>query len=141
SASEGVARVAFRDLDAADYAGMFVSGGRTPEYIRYDADLLRVTREISEAGKPIACLCHGIEILSADGLRRWEEGDQRPQVRHGCGAGRGDVHRRALGGRRVAGHRAGLRGQHRGPAGVHPAPAVRRGDASPVGNMTIAVVP
>ncbi len=59
------ATAAFRDLRAADFAGMFISGGRAPEYIRYDADLLRVTREIFEAGKPVGCLCHGIEILAA----------------------------------------------------------------------------
>lgn len=64
---------AFRDLNSADYAGMFVSGGRAPEYIRYDKDLLRVTREISAAGKPIACLCHGIEILSAAGCIRGKQ--------------------------------------------------------------------
>src|SRR5262245_19907956 len=64
------ASVAFRDLRAADFAGMFVSGGRAPEYTRYDQDLLRVTREIHAAGKPIACLCHGIEILSAAGVIR-----------------------------------------------------------------------
>lgn len=61
------ATVAFRDLKAEDYAGLFVSGGRAPEYLRYDQDLLRVTREICEAGKPIACLCHGVEILTAAG--------------------------------------------------------------------------
>lgn len=59
------ATVAFRDLTAGDYAGMFISGGRAPEYIRYDQDLRRVTRDICAAGKPIACLCHGIEILTA----------------------------------------------------------------------------
>jgi protease I len=59
------ATVAFRDLKSGDYAGMFISGGRAPEYIRYDRDLQRVTRELSDAGKPIACLCHGIEILTA----------------------------------------------------------------------------
>ncbi len=59
------ATVAFHDLRAADFAGMFVSGGRAPEYIRYDADLLRVTKEIVDAGKPVACLCHGVEILTA----------------------------------------------------------------------------
>lgn len=59
------ATIAFRDVIAQDYVGMFVSGGRAPEYIRYDQDLLRVTRELAQAGKPIACLCHGIEILSA----------------------------------------------------------------------------
>ncbi len=59
------ATVAFKDVDAADYAGLFVSGGRAPEYLRYDQDLLRITREIHAAGKPIASLCHGVEILTA----------------------------------------------------------------------------
>ena len=59
------ASVAFQDLDASDYAGAFISGGRAPEYIRYDKHLLQVIREISDAGKPISCLCHGIEILTA----------------------------------------------------------------------------
>lgn len=59
------ATVAFADVRADDYVGMFISGGRAPEYLRYDADLLRLTRQICEAGKPIACVCHGIEILTA----------------------------------------------------------------------------
>jgi protease I len=61
---------AFRDLNSEDYVGLFISGGRAPEYLRYDADLLRVTKEIFEAGKPVACLCHGIEILTAAGCIR-----------------------------------------------------------------------
>ncbi len=59
------ATVAFRDLRSDDYAGAFISGGRAPEYIRYDKDLRRCIREIAEAGKPIACICHGVEILTA----------------------------------------------------------------------------
>lgn len=59
------ATVAFRDLQADDYVGMFISGGRAPEYLRYDQHLLEVTRAISAQGKPIACVCHGIEILTA----------------------------------------------------------------------------
>ncbi|MCA9232059.1 MAG: DJ-1/PfpI family protein [Planctomycetales bacterium] len=62
------ATVAFQDIRADDYAGMFVSGGRAPEYIRYNQDLLKAVREIAEAAKPIACVCHGIEILSAAGV-------------------------------------------------------------------------
>jgi protease I len=64
------ASAAFRDLDAAEFAGLFVSGGRAPEYLRYDALLLRLVRELCAAGRPIACLCHGIEILSAAGCIR-----------------------------------------------------------------------
>lgn len=59
------ATIAFADCKGEDYAGMFISGGRAPEYIRYDQDLLRVTREINAAGKPIASVCHGVEILTA----------------------------------------------------------------------------
>jgi protease I len=59
---------AFRDCRGSDFAGAFVSGGRAPEYLRYNQDLLRVMREIHEAGKPIACVCHGIEILTAAGI-------------------------------------------------------------------------
>ncbi|HAA69139.1 MAG TPA: peptidase [Planctomycetaceae bacterium] len=59
------AEVAFADVRSEDYVGMFVSGGRAPEYIRYDKDLLRVTSEMATAEKPIACVCHGIEILTA----------------------------------------------------------------------------
>lgn len=59
------AGVAFGDLRAGDYAGAFISGGRAPEYIRYDENLRRVVKEIAASGKPIACLCHGIEILTA----------------------------------------------------------------------------
>lgn len=59
------ASVAFRDMKSEDYAGAFISGGRAPEYIRYDKDLQRVVREMAEANKPIACVCHGIEILTA----------------------------------------------------------------------------
>ena len=59
------ATVAFRDIDPEEYAGLFVSGGRAPEYLRYDKDLLRATRHFFDANKPVAALCHGIEILTA----------------------------------------------------------------------------
>jgi len=62
------ATVAFRDVNPAEYAGLFVSGGRAPEYLRYDEDLLRITRHFFAEKKPVAALCHGIEILTAAGV-------------------------------------------------------------------------
>lgn len=59
------AAVAFRDVRELDYAGLFLSGGRAPEYLRYDHDLLRITKHFFSAGKPVAAVCHGIEILTA----------------------------------------------------------------------------
>ncbi|MDB5306101.1 MAG: ThiJ/PfpI domain protein [Gemmataceae bacterium] len=64
------AEVAFKDVDPAEYAGLFVSGGRAPEYLRYDQDLLRITRHFFETNKPVAVVCHGIEIVSAAGVIR-----------------------------------------------------------------------
>ena len=56
------ADVAFAEVDPDEYLGIFFSGGRAPEYIRYDEDLVRITRHFFEAGKPICSVCHGVEI-------------------------------------------------------------------------------
>jgi len=57
--------VAFRDVKPEDYHGLFLSGGRAPEYLRYDQDLLKITRHFFEKNKPVASVCHGIEIAAA----------------------------------------------------------------------------
>jgi protease I len=62
------ATVAFRDVNPSEYAGLFLSGGRAPEYLRYDKDLLRITRHFFETGKPVAIVCHGVEIAAAAGV-------------------------------------------------------------------------
>ena len=64
------ATVAFRDVEPADYAGLFLSGGRAPEYLRYNLDLLRITRHFFETRKPVAVVCHGVEIAAAAGVLR-----------------------------------------------------------------------
>ena len=59
------ADIAFRDIRPEEYVGMFLTGGRAPEYIRYDQDLLRAVRHCFKAGKPVASVCHGAEIVAA----------------------------------------------------------------------------
>ena len=56
------ADVSFAEIDENDYVGIFFSGGRAPEYIRDDPDLIRVTKHFFAANKPIASVCHGVEI-------------------------------------------------------------------------------
>ena len=56
------ADIAFRDLVADEDAGVLFSGGRAPEYFRDDRDLIRITRHVFAANKPIASVCHGVEI-------------------------------------------------------------------------------
>jgi len=61
------ADIAFCDIDPADYLGIFFSGGRAPEYIREDPDLIRITRHFFDQNKPIASVCHGVEIPARAG--------------------------------------------------------------------------
>ena len=61
------AAIAFSEINPAEYAGIFFSGGRAPEYIREDENLLRVTRWFFEHQKPIASVCHGVEIPARAG--------------------------------------------------------------------------
>ena len=64
------ADMAFSDIRPQDYAGLLVSGGRAPEYIRYDQHLLNAVRFLAEAGLPVGSVCHGIEVLAtADVIR------------------------------------------------------------------------
>lgn len=64
------ADIAFRDIRPEEYAGIVLSGGRAPEYIRYDADLIRVVRWMNEKQLPIGSVCHGIEILATADIIR-----------------------------------------------------------------------
>lgn len=62
------ATVAFRDVRAEDYAGLFLTGGRAPEYLRYDQDLIRIVRQFFQKEKPVAVVCHGAEIVATAGV-------------------------------------------------------------------------
>lgn len=57
-----MADIAFKDIKVEDYVGIFFSGGRAPEYIREDEDLIRITQWFFDENKPIASVCHGVEI-------------------------------------------------------------------------------
>src|SRR5260370_1470751 len=59
------ATVAFRDVNPEEYIGLFLTGGRAPEYLRYDQDLMRIVRHFFDASEPVAVVCHGAEIVAA----------------------------------------------------------------------------
>jgi protease I len=62
--------VAFADVDPSKFAGLVLPGGRAPEFLRYDPDLIRITKHFFASKKPVASICHGIEILAAaDAIR------------------------------------------------------------------------
>lgn len=73
------ASIAFRDVRPDEYFAVLYSGGRAPEYLRYDPHLLEITRHFFDAGKPIAMLCHGIEIPAAAGCLKGRRGTTVPK--------------------------------------------------------------
>lgn len=52
----------------ASYDGLVVPGGRAPEYLRLNPRVLEITRHFAEKKKPLAAICHGLQILAAAGV-------------------------------------------------------------------------
>ncbi|MGI9429275.1 MAG: DJ-1/PfpI family protein [Bythopirellula sp.] len=73
--------IAFRDVKPDDYLAMVLPGGRAPEFLRYDEELLRITRYFFENNKPVASICHAIEILAAADVIRGRQVTTIPRCR------------------------------------------------------------
>jgi deglycase len=58
----------FADIDPADYDGLLIPGGRAPEYLRLNQRVLEIVRIFDDAGRPIAAICHGLQIPAAAGI-------------------------------------------------------------------------
>ena len=81
--------IAFRDVDPDEYVALILPGGSAPEYLRYDEDLVRVTRDFFAKNKPVASICHGIEILGTADVIRGRKVTTIPKCRFDatvCGA-------------------------------------------------------
>ncbi|MBC7326789.1 DJ-1/PfpI family protein [bacterium] len=57
----------FDEVNPEDYDGLVIPGGRAPEYIRLNEKVLEIVRHFMEAGKPVASICHGQQVLIAAG--------------------------------------------------------------------------
>lgn len=55
----------FDEVDAENYDALVVPGGRAPEYIRLNEKVLEITRHFARNDKPIASICHGLQVLAA----------------------------------------------------------------------------
>jgi protease I len=60
----------FADLNAASYDALVIPGGRAPEYLRLNDRVLALVRHFADAGKPIAAICHGAQVLTAAGVAK-----------------------------------------------------------------------
>jgi protease I len=70
----------FDEVNVADYAALVVSGGRAPEYIRREPKVLEIVRHFFEANKPVAAICHGLQVLTAAGVLQGRTATAYPAV-------------------------------------------------------------
>lgn len=58
----------FADVRPAAYDALVIPGGRAPEYLRLNPEVLEIVRHFFEARKPVAAICHGPQLLAAAGV-------------------------------------------------------------------------
>lgn len=58
----------FAAIKAEDYDALVVPGGRAPEYIRLNPAVIAMVQHFAQAGKPMAAICHGAQLLAAAGV-------------------------------------------------------------------------
>lgn len=58
----------FDRVSPQDYDGLVIPGGRAPEYLRLNEQVLEIVRQFDAARKPIAAVCHGAQLLAAAGI-------------------------------------------------------------------------
>ncbi len=70
----------FKDVDVNDYSGLVIAGGRAPEYLRLNAKVLEIVKHFFATNKPVAAICHGIQILTAADVVRGRKLTAYPAV-------------------------------------------------------------
>lgn len=55
----------FSEVNVDEYDALVIPGGRAPEYIRLNEDVIKMVQHFARAEKPIAAVCHGAQVLAA----------------------------------------------------------------------------
>lgn len=58
----------FESVEASTYDALVIPGGRAPEYLALNENVLKMAKHFMESGKPVASICHGQQILAAAGV-------------------------------------------------------------------------
>jgi protease I len=70
----------FDQVKAEDYDALVIPGGRAPEYIRLNPQVLEIVRHFASAKKPIAAICHAAQLLAAAGVLEGKKCSAYPAV-------------------------------------------------------------
>ncbi|MGE5851338.1 MAG: DJ-1/PfpI family protein [Candidatus Methylomirabilota bacterium] len=70
----------FADVKPEAYDALVIPGGRAPEYIRLNPEVLKIVRHFAEKNKPLASICHGAQVLAAAGVLQGKSCSAYPAV-------------------------------------------------------------
>ena len=70
----------FDEVKPDAYDALLISGGRAPEYLRLNEEVLDIVRHFFSRGKPVAAVCHGPQILAAAGVIKGRKVSAYPAV-------------------------------------------------------------
>ena len=79
----------FKNIRPEEYDSLMLPGGRSPEYLRLNNEVLTVIRKFCHERKPVAAICHGVQLLVAagvlDGVRSAGYPSVAPEIRNAGG--------------------------------------------------------
>jgi protease I len=78
----------FSEVSPEQYDALVIPGGRAPEYLRLNDQVLNIVRHFAEKRKPIAAICHAAQLLAAAGVLAGRSCSAYPAVGpevRGCG--------------------------------------------------------
>jgi protease I len=70
----------FAEVKPEAYDALVLPGGRAPEYLRLNENVLRMVRHFADTKKPIAAICHAAQLLAAAGVLRGRSCSAYPAV-------------------------------------------------------------
>lgn len=70
----------FDAVNTSNYEGLFITGGRSPEYLRLNARVIEIVQEFFAANKPVAAICHGPQLLAAANVLKGKKATAYPAV-------------------------------------------------------------
>lgn len=72
---------AIADRRASEFDAVVIPGGYSPDHLRTEESAVRFVRELSDANKPVAAVCHGPSLLIEADIVRGKTVTSWPSVR------------------------------------------------------------
>jgi len=62
------ADLSYTDVRAEEFHALVIPGGKSPERVRLNEDALKIVKHFFDKNKPVAIICHGVQVLISAGV-------------------------------------------------------------------------